>query len=116
MLFINHVVDSTIPEDFDTDGLTGHFSTEIQLWGRGGVDLPRRAALRRHWVRPKIDQPFVIVDKSNKLIPLKPGTSWIQMVGLFSDKIAGSDTIIKHKSPVDKGNIPTAVPSATPKP
>jgi len=117
VLFINHVVDSTIPEDFDTDGLTGHFSTEIQLWGSGPAWIFRDGQrYEGTWVRPKIDQPFVIVDKANKVIPLKPGNSWIQIVGLFSDKTAGSDIIIKHKSPVDKGNIPTAVPSATPKP
>jgi predicted small lipoprotein YifL len=114
VLFVNHVVDFTIPEDFDTGGLTGHFSTEVQLWNTGPAWLLRDGqAYKLTWVR--LDKSMVgLVDAENKIVPLKPGDTWYEIVGLTSETLTdGSSWLVRHKSPRDKAEIPGA-PTLTP--
>lgn len=115
VLFISHVVDFNVPEDFDTDGYTGHFSTEIQLWTTGPAWVLRDGQLiQATWVRLHENDMVGFVDASNTPIPLRPGNTWFQLVGLTSEQAnSGSSWIVRHKSPVDKGEIP-GVPSPTP--
>ncbi|MBM4422588.1 MAG: DUF3048 domain-containing protein [Chloroflexi bacterium] len=115
VLFVNHVVDFSIPEDFDTDGFTGHFSTEVQLWATGPAWLLRDGqAYQATWVRLNKGDMVGLVDAKNNVIPLKPGNTWYQVVGLYSDSVTdGANWIVRHKSPRDKGDIP-GVPSPTP--
>lgn len=115
VIFVNHVVDFSIPEDFDTDGYTGHFSTEVQLWATGSAWLLRDGqAFQATWVRLNKGDMVGLVDANNNVIPLKPGSTWYQVVGLTSDTVTdGSSWIVRHKSPRDKGEIP-GVPTPTP--
>ncbi len=115
VLFVNHVVDFSIPEDFDTDGFTGHFSTEIQLWSTGPAWLFRDGqAYLATWVRLDKGDMVGLVDSQNHIIPLKPGNTWYEVLGLHSDQSnSGADWYARHKSPVDKGEIP-GVPTPTP--
>ena len=114
VLFVNHVVDFTIPEDFDTGGLTGHFSTEVQLWSTGPAWLLRDGqAYKLTWVR--LDKSMVgLVDSANTIVPLKPGNTWHEIVGLTSESLTdGTSWLVRHKSPRDKAEIPGA-PTLTP--
>ncbi|MEK7787478.1 MAG: DUF3048 domain-containing protein [Chloroflexota bacterium] len=114
VLFVNHVVDFSIPEDFDTGGFTGHFSTEVQLWGSNPAWLLRDGqAYQLTWVRQ--DKGMVgLVDSANQIVPLKPGNTWYEVVGLTSDRLTdGASWLVRHKSPKDKGEIP-GVPTPTP--
>ena len=115
VLFVPHVVDFSIPEDFDTDGFTGHFSTEVQLWATGSAWLLRDGqAYPATWVRLNAGDMVGLVDAANQIIPLKPGNTWYQVVGLYSESVTdGSNWLVRHKSPKDKGEIP-GVPTPTP--
>jgi hypothetical protein len=115
VLFVNHVVDFSIPEDFDTDGYTGHFSTEVQLWATGSAWLLRDGrAFQATWVRLNKGDMVGLVDANNNVIPLKPGNTWYQIVGLTSETVTdGTGWTVRHKSPGDKGEIP-GVPTPTP--
>jgi len=115
VLFVPHVVDFSIPEDFDTDGFTGHFSTEVQLWATGSAWLLRDGqAHLATWVRLNAGDMVGLVDAANQIIPLKPGNTWYQVVGLYSESVTdGSSWLVRHKSPKDKGEIP-GVPTPTP--
>lgn len=115
VLFANHVVDFSIPEDFDNGGYTGHFSTEVQLWATGPAWLFRDGqAYRLTWVRLNSGDMVGLVDAANQVVPLKPGNTWYEVVGLYSEKVDnGSNWSVRHKSPVDEGEIP-GVPTPTP--
>lgn len=115
VLFVNHVVDFSVPEDFETDGQTGHFSTEVQLWATGPAWLLRDGqAYMATWVRLNAGDMLGLVDADNHLIPFKPGNTWYQVVGLTSDTLTdGPSWLVRHKSPRDKGDIPGA-PTLTP--
>lgn len=122
ILFVNHVVDQTVPEDYDTDGYRGHFASEIQLWGSGPALLLRDGMLfQANWQRPD-DGFFSLLDSAGNPLPVRPGKTWIQLVGLYSEQsqTAGQLTI-RHRSPTDLGfligvetNTPTPEESATP--
>ncbi|HLF02683.1 MAG TPA: DUF3048 C-terminal domain-containing protein, partial [Anaerolineales bacterium] len=114
-LYVPHIVDFSIPEDFDTDGYTGHFSTEVQLWATGSAWLLRDGqAYLATWVRLNAGDMVGLVDAANQIIPLKPGNTWYQVVGLYSESVTdGSNWLVRHKSPKDKGEIP-GVPTPTP--
>ncbi len=115
VLFIPHVVDFSIPEDFDTGGFTGHFSTEIQLWGSGSAWVLRDGQLvQATWVRLNQGDMVGLVDGNNNGIHLKPGQTWYQVVGLTSETVTdGPAWLIRHRSPRDTGEIP-GVPTMTP--
>lgn len=106
VLWVNHVVDRTIPEDYDDGGISGHFATEIQLWGTGQAQIFRDGQMiDATWVR--LDDGMVgLVDGANQPILLKPGVTWFQPVGLYSEYTAGAgEYYIRHVSPVDRGNL-----------
>jgi hypothetical protein len=114
VLFVNHVVDFNIPEDFDTDGFTGHFSTEAQLWATGPAWLLRDGQVYQlTWVRLSEGDMVGLVDANNQVVPLKPGNTWYQVVSLTSETVTdGTAWVVRHRNPNDKGEIP-GVPTPT---
>ncbi len=115
VLFVHHVVDFNVPEDYDTDGYMGHFSTEVQLWSTGPAWVLRDGqAYQATWVRLNVNDMVGLLDSNNKVVPLKPGNTWYQIAGLNSEAVtAGGSWLVRHKSPKDRGEIP-GVPSPTP--
>ena len=115
VLFVNHVVDFNVPEDFDADGFTGHFSTEAQLWATGPAWLLRDGQVDQlTWVRLNAGDMLGLVEANNRVVPLKPGNTWYQIVGLTSETLTeGVAWLVRHRSPTDKGEIPGR-PSPTP--
>jgi len=131
VLFVNHVVDFNIPEDYENNATEGHFSTEVQLWATGPAWILRDGQeYEATWVRLNEGDMLGLVDADNHVIPLKPGNTWYQVVGLTSDSVTeGTNWIVHHRSPQDRGaipgaatvdpNVPTAeggVPEETPTP
>jgi hypothetical protein len=108
VLFVPHVVDFSIPEDFDAGGFTGHFSTEIQLWGTAWAWLLRDGqAVETTWVRLNQGDMVGLVDDNNVGFHLKPGQTWYQVVGLTSETLTeGTNWLVRHRSPRDTGEIP----------
>ena len=107
VLFANHVVDSTVPEDYAADGIHAAFATEIQLWGSGPALLFRDGQVYSvTWVRmDSADMPF-LVDPVNNPVPLRPGKTWFHTAGLSSESAQnGADWIITHHSPYDWGEL-----------
>ena len=107
VLFANHVVDSTVPEDYAADGVHAAFATEIQLWGSGPALLFRDGqAYSATWVRmDSTDMPF-LVDPVNNPVPLRPGKTWFHTTGLSSESAQQGDAwIITHHSPYDWGEL-----------
>ena len=107
VLFANHVVDSTVPEDYAADGVHAAFATEIQLWGSGPALLFRDGQVySATWVRmDSADMPF-LVDPVNNPVPLRPGKTWFHTTGLSSESAQQGDAwIITHHSPYDWGEL-----------
>lgn len=77
VLYANHV-ETLIVED-----VLGSKSVQIQLWGRGRMQLFRDGVVKEGiWLRDGRDGPLVFVDGNLQPIPLKPGKAWIQVVPL----------------------------------
>lgn len=77
VLYVNHV-DTLIVED-----VLGSTGQEIQLWGRGRMQLFRDGVVKEGiWLRPNRQDPLLFVDGNYEPIPLKPGKLWIQLVPL----------------------------------
>jgi hypothetical protein len=56
-------------------------SVYINLVGQGDVDVFRDGIqIRGKWMRNSVQEFFAIVDESGKIIPLKPGNSWFEIV------------------------------------
>jgi hypothetical protein len=84
VLYANHV-ETLIVED-----ILGSKSVEIQLWGRGRMQLFRDGVVKEGiWLRPNREDPLLFVDGNFQPIPLKPGKTWIQIVPLDMDVTAG---------------------------
>ena len=112
ILFANHVVDSTVPEDYAADGIHAAFATEIQLWGSGPALLFRNGqAYSVTWVRmDSADMPF-LVDPTNNPVPLKPGKTWFHTNGLSSERTQhNGEWTITHHSPYDWGKLVLPAP------
>lgn len=77
ILFVNHVVDQTVPEDYDTDGYRGHFASEIQLWQLAGVVAARWDALSGQLAVCLDDGFFSLLDSAGNPLPVRPGKTWI---------------------------------------
>ena len=106
VLFANHVVDPTIPEDYDAGGLSGYFATEVQIWGTGqGLVFRDGQMFEVTWAR--LDDGMVrLIDANGFSLPFRPGTTWFQPVGLTSEITATPPTyFIRHRSPLDRGNL-----------
>jgi Protein of unknown function (DUF3048) C-terminal domain/Protein of unknown function (DUF3048) N-terminal domain len=110
VLFVNHVVDVNIPEDYENDATQGHFSTEVQLWATGPAWLLRDGQVfKATWVRLNAGDTVGLVDEKNQVIPFKPGNTWYEVVGLTSETVTDGVTWrVKHRSPQDLGAIPGA--------
>ena len=84
VLYANHV-ETLIVED-----ILGSKSVEIQLWGRGRMQLFRDGVVKEGiWLRPNREDPLLFVDGNFQPIPLKPGKTWIQVVPLDMDVTVG---------------------------
>ena len=59
----------------------GSRSIEIQLWGQGMVKVFRDGkVIEGTWQRPAAPNTLQFVDTNGKVIPLKPGHTWIELV------------------------------------
>lgn len=94
-----------ILEDFEgfdeTLGTGGHYGVQIQLWNTGPA-LVFRDGLAYHatWVRIGHDGTLGLVDADNRHVPLKPGNSWIELIGGRSESLSGSGAwMFNHKQP-----------------
>ena len=107
VLFANHVVDSTVPEDYAADGIHAAFATEIQLWGGGPALILRNGqAYSVNWVRMDSADMTFLVDADNKSIALHPGKTWFHTTGLGSETADQNGVwTITHKSPYDWGKL-----------
>ena len=107
VLFANHVVDSTVPEDYASDGIHAAFATEIQLWGGGPALILRNGqAYSVNWIRMDSSDMTFLVDEENNSIPLQPGKTWFHTTGLQSETVNNNETwTITHKSPYDWGKL-----------
>lgn len=107
ILFANHIVDFTIPEDFDADGIHANFATEIQLWGSGPAMLLRDGQVfSGTWMRDDAAKMPSLTDNNGEQLPLRPGKSWIYTTHLRSNMDqSGSEWIIVHRSPRDRGKL-----------
>ena len=107
VLFANHIVDFTIPEDFDADGIHATFATEIQLWGSGPALLLRDGqAFACTWQRDDASKMPTLMDNDGKPLPLRPGKTWVYTTHIRSYmEQSGSDWIIGHRSPKDRGEL-----------
>lgn len=77
VLYANHV-DTLIVED-----VLGSKSAQIQLWGRGRMQLFRDGVVKEGiWLRPGREDPLLFVDGNFEPIPLQPGPVWIEVVPL----------------------------------
>ncbi|MEA3345046.1 MAG: DUF3048 C-terminal domain-containing protein, partial [Chloroflexota bacterium] len=80
VLWANHV-NTDIVEDIT--GSKPLYSIEIQLWGRGRMQLFRDGRVYEgHWVRPHREDLVRFVDSAGEPLPLKPGHTWVQLVSL----------------------------------
>ena len=107
VLFANHVVDSTVPEDYASDGIHAAFATEIQLWGGGPALILRNGqAYSVKWVRMDSADITFLVDSDGNSLALHPGKTWFHTTGLGSET-ANQDGVwtITHKSPYDWGKL-----------
>lgn len=103
LLFANHVVDFSVPEDFDAGGASSHFATEIQLWLTGAALVFRDGQVyEATWQRMETDEMLSIVDAFGNPLALHPGRTWFHIVGAKSvvSENAPAWTIV-HKSPRD---------------
>ncbi len=73
----------TLILEYGTEEMPGgrNRSVEIQLWGEGPAKILRDGRVYEgKWVRSERHAPFRFVDAAGNDIPLKPGTSWWQVV------------------------------------
>jgi len=84
VLYVNHV-DTDIAADMHDPNHTW-YSVSIQLWGEGSGKLLRDGQVYDiKWVRENPQQPddrLVFRDANGQQIPLRPGSTWIQLVRL----------------------------------
>ncbi len=119
VLFANHVVDFTVPEDYDADGVHSTYATEVQLWGAAPRPLlvfRDGQAFAGQWQRADTGALPALTDAGGAVLALRPGKIWIQVVGLESDRTAtGGKWYVRHHSPKDRGELgPSPTPSITP--
>ena len=119
LIFANHVVDFTVPEDYDADGLHSTYATEVQLWGAAPRPLlvfRDGQAFSGQWQRADTGALPLLTDSSGAPLALRPGKIWIQVLGLESDRTStGAKWYVRHHSPKDYGELgPSPTPSITP--
>lgn len=86
VLFANHV-GTDIPEDYPRDNIGfGYYGLSIQLWGSGPAVVFRDGQMYKgSWVRFNASDMVGLVFDGDRYIPLKPGNTWFQLVGLRSE-------------------------------
>lgn len=87
VVYANHVTDCEIQENpigTDPDCKTpGQFSVQIQIWGEGPAQIIRDGkVLNGRWIRSDPTDMLTFVGEDGKLLPLKRGNSWFQMMPL----------------------------------
>ncbi len=103
VLFANHVY-SDIQES------TNWYSLEIQFWDSGpGLMFRDGQAFELTWVRQQRPGLFALVDANNNPVPLKPGRTWFQMVGL-----ASSQSQTDGRWTIDPEELPLRTPPRRP--
>jgi len=84
VLYANHVDTDILADAHDPDH--PWYAVSIQLWGQGPAKLMRDGQVYdATWVRENPQQEndrLIFVDDQGKQIPLRPGTTWIQLVRL----------------------------------
>lgn len=86
VVFVNHV-GTDIPEDYPRDNIGfGYYGLSIQLWGSGPAVVFRDGQMfKGSWVRFNAADMVGLVFEGDRFIPLKPGNTWFQLVGLRSE-------------------------------
>lgn len=117
ILFVNHQ-NNFVPEDF-RDG--GNCGLEIQLWTIGPARIFRDGQLYAgRWHRDEsTGWRLRLEDNSGQVIPLRPGNTWIGVVGLTADSVMqGTATYYIHNRVLDTRSVcpipPTETPTVTP--
>lgn len=87
VVYANHVTDCEIQENpigLDPDCKTpGQFSIQIQIWGQGPAQIIRDGkVLNGRWIRTDPADMLTFVGEDGKLLLLKRGNSWFQMMPL----------------------------------
>ncbi|MBI4771533.1 MAG: DUF3048 domain-containing protein, partial [Chloroflexi bacterium] len=99
LLYANHVYS-------DVQESTFWYSLEIQFWGEGPALLLRDGqAFEGRWQRPAREGLFALVDAAGDPLPLKPGQTWFEMVGLET-AVSASD----GRLAVDPQELPQQTP------
>ncbi len=112
-----HHVNNFVPEDF-RDG--GNCGLEIQLWTLGPAKVFRDGRLiEGAWQRdPATNWKLRLLDHAGRVIPLKPGNTWFDVVGLTAvTALNGSTYTVTNKVPDTKTGCPippTETPTITP--
>ncbi len=86
-----HHEDTDILEDLNEGG---HYSIQIQIWGEGPVSIFRDGQrYEGMWRREKPEDMLTYYDLDGNILPLAPGTSFVQVVPLgFSGLVVSAPT------------------------
>ncbi len=84
-----------------SSGTGGHYSAEIQLWGSGEAVVFRDGqAYPVTWVRFEREGVLGLVLAGDTLLPLKPGNTWVQLVGFNATESSENGAWkFQHKEP-----------------
>lgn len=116
ILFVNHQ-NNFVPEDF-RDG--GNCGLEIQLWTIGPARLFRDGQFYDgRWHRDATTNwRLRLEDNAGNVIPLKPGNTWLGVVGLTADSTLDGTRYHIHNRVLDTRSVcpipPTETPTVTP--
>jgi hypothetical protein len=117
ILFVNHQ-NNFVPEDF-RDG--GNCGLEIQLWTIGPAKIFRDGQFYDgRWHRDESTQWHLrLEDNAGNVIPLRPGNTWLGVVGLTADEaLEEASTYHIHNRVLDTRTVcpipPTETPTVTP--
>jgi len=103
VLFANHVY-SSIQES------THWYSLEIQFWGEGPLLLIHDGQVfEGEWRRWEREGLFEIFTESGEALPLRPGQTWFQMVGLASTVVYADGGL-----EIDPEELPLNTPPTSP--
>jgi hypothetical protein len=84
VIYVNHVDTDILADAHDPD--QPWYAISIQLWGQGPAKLLRDGQVYdATWIRENPQQEndrLILVDNKAEQIPLRPGTTWIQLVRL----------------------------------
>ena len=116
LLNVNHQ-NNFVPEDFQEGGTCG---LEIQLWLSGPAHLFRDGQMFEGvWKRDQsTGMRLQFQDTNGKVIPLKPGNTWIGIVTLYASSALNNQTFTVINKVPDTRSVcpipPTETPTVTP--